>query len=141
MKESMITSLLNKIPSKGIGGDSGIFFRRFTLIKFPFLSVYLHQFFRGDLDRCLHDHPWSFVSIVLCGGYYEHMESGKYWRRPGSILFRRATTAHRVTIRPGTHPYSLVFVGRKWRDWGFYTLSGWKAWRPGWSPICETDEK
>lgn len=41
----------------------------------PFgLSVYLHCFLRSDDDRALHDHPWSYVTVLLFGRYEEHRD-------------------------------------------------------------------
>src|SRR6266478_4256458 len=34
--------------------------------------IYLHHIMRSDYDRAMHDHPWSFKSILLWGGYREH---------------------------------------------------------------------
>jgi hypothetical protein len=124
--------------SKDVGGRSGIFLRRYTLLKSRWFAVYLHRFFRGDADQCLHDHPWWFISIVLCGGYWEAMPDGRHWRRPGSILWRPARTAHRIDLEPGKRTtWSLVITGRKSRDWGFYEPGGWVKWQPDYSPICE----
>lgn len=54
----------------------------------------------------------------------------KRWYRPGSVLFRRSDHAHRVEIdRSKPAPVTLVFVGRRCRDWGFYTRFGWLPWR------------
>lgn len=133
--------LLRRLKSKDIGGDGGIFFRRYTLLKTKRCAIYLHEFFRGDLDRCLHDHPWSFVSVVLKGGYWEVMQDGWHWRPPGSILFRPAETRHRIVLSSAApKTWSLVVVGRVQRAWGFYTLNGWQKWRPNWSPICEENK-
>jgi hypothetical protein len=41
-------------------------------INTRFGGVKLHHILRSDDDRDLHDHPWSFLSIVLKGGYWEH---------------------------------------------------------------------
>jgi hypothetical protein len=38
----------------------------------PF-AVMLHQFHRPDEDRCAHDHPWAFLSLILWGGYWEEV--------------------------------------------------------------------
>jgi hypothetical protein len=127
-------------PVQEIGNHEGVFFFRYTLLRAKLFNIYLHQFIRGDMDRCLHDHPWDFISIVLWGGYWEEMWAGKFWRRPGSILFRRAKTAHRVTLDPGKRAWSLVITGPKVRPWGFWEPSGWVKWKPNYSPICETKE-
>jgi hypothetical protein len=142
--------LLDRLPYFDVGDGKGdTFFRRYDLVKTKFGSIYLHRFFRSDRDRCLHDHPWSFVSIVLRGGYWEEMfykgkdENGiiPYWRRPGSILWRPAKTAHRISINTNKPlPWSLVFVGRRSRSWGFWTVDGWKKWEPGQpNPVCENN--
>ena len=38
---------------------------------YPF-NLYLHHFFRSDLDD-LHDHPWWFATLILKSGYYEEI--------------------------------------------------------------------
>lgn len=152
---SMFKWLLRRLPCKEIGdGKGSAFFRRYKLLDTRWGSAYLHEFLRSDHDRCLHDHPWPFVAIILRGGYWEYTGiafpgDGTYyrndrgniltavsWRRPGSILVRPATFAHRIEIEPGSRPWSLVLVGRKARDWGFHGPGGWVAWRPDYSPAC-----
>jgi hypothetical protein len=136
----LISKFLSRLDRKNIGdGKGNTFFLRYHVFKCRWFSIFLHEFMRSDSDRCLHDHPWPFISIVLRGGYTEQMPDGMHRRRPGSILFRRANAAHRIEIDPDTRPWSLVIVGRKSRDWGFFTLHGWEAWKPGASPICETE--
>ncbi|MHC5537598.1 hypothetical protein ACYOEI_05130 [Singulisphaera rosea] len=137
---SGLRRLIDRIPHFDVGDGRGdIFFRRWKLIPTPWVGIYLHQFFRSDNDRCLHDHPWAFVSVILRGGYWEEMADGRHWRGPGSILVRRAEDAHRIELEPGTRPWSLVFVGRKVRPWGFHTIRGWIPWVKGQpNPVCET---
>lgn len=120
-------------------GAGDVFFRRYDILKSRWGSVYLHEFFRSDKDRCLHDHPWHFLSVVLRGGYWEEMQDGKHWRRAGSVLRRPAATAHRIELDPARKDvWSLVFVTRKVRAWGFLTVDGWRAWESGQGdPICE----
>lgn len=136
----LLRRLIDRLPCQDVGdGKGSIFFLRYTLLKTRWFAVYLHEFYRGDLDRCLHDHPWDFVSVILRGGYWEHVTFGaamlegatfdasvgptsvRFWRKPGSILRRPAEFAHRIELDPDRpHPWSLVFVGRKRRKWGFY---------------------
>lgn len=35
------------------------------------ISIRLHWIHTPDLDRALHDHPWTFLSVVLIGSYTE----------------------------------------------------------------------
>lgn len=122
------------------GLDGNQYLIRWTLVGTPWFSVMLHKFLRSDADRCLHDHPWGFVSVILSGGYYEETPEGKFWRRPGSVLFRPAKWRHRVFLEVRERivggrlfvytvkPWTLVIRGRRSRTWGFWTKNGWMKW-------------
>lgn len=91
----------------------------------------MHNTLRSDAGRDLHDHPWWSISIVLLGGYWEIMPTEqeqpakwdarpettllrgyrRAWRRPGSIVFRRATDRHRLEIPEGGEAWSLFIMG------------------------------
>lgn len=110
-------------------GDHGMLplIVRWTFVKIFGYTVRLHLLLRTDDDRALHDHPWWFVSILLSGGYWEHTPQGRFWRRPGSVLFRGAAFSHRIELeRPAV---SLVICGPRKRDWGFWCPAGWVEWR------------
>jgi hypothetical protein len=138
--------LLDRIRRPIGDGRGDVFFWRYRIFKTPILSMFVHVFERSDKDRCLHDHAWPFVSIILRDGYYEQVGNSwdaprLTWYPPGSVLFRRADHAHRIEIKPGTRPVSLVIVGRKVRDWGFHTIRGWRKWIAGEpNPICSLDD-
>ena len=138
---NLFRRILGRFPSFAIHGEdpADVYMIRHKLIQCPWFNVYLHEFFRGDADRCLHDHPWRFVSIVLAGGYREHLPRGESrWRPVGTVLYRPATFAHRVEVPPGMRTWSLVIVGPRQRQWGFYAASGWRAFVPGtWGNVCE----
>ena len=38
---------------------------------FPF-NIFLHKFLKSDTED-LHDHPWSFTTVILWGGYWEYI--------------------------------------------------------------------
>lgn len=111
------------------GGNGTTFLVRYTLLKTERFAIRLHHFLRSDEDKCLHDHPWPFVSIILRGGYYEETEEGTHWRRRGSVLRRPAEWRHRVLIPYGRHAWTLVITGTECRNWGFWTNEGWRSWR------------
>jgi hypothetical protein len=99
----------------------------------PFGNVYLHKILRSDDDRALHDHPWENRSLVIAGGYWEHVSPiTKFWRGPGSSISRGADAAHRLelpTYRLRPVPcVSLFFTGPKTREWGFHCEGGWRHW-------------
>lgn len=99
--------------------------RWFLIPKNRFLKIYLHKFMRSDEDRALHDHPWSFLSIILRGGYFEISETfeGKKTTlvRNGFAFMR--TEEGRLTIqwpknlsayRPATFNNHLPCAPRVW---------------------------
>jgi hypothetical protein len=97
-------------------------------------NVYVHQFYRSDDDRALHDHPWANCSIVLTGEYTEHtIDAGGIRRRAirkaGDIVVRRARAAHRIELHAG--PCQTLFItGFRTRSWGFHCPEqGWIPWR------------
>lgn len=100
---------------------------RYTLIDCRWFTLKLHHFHRGDSDPDFHDHPWPFVALILCGGYWEHTSRGISWKAPGSLVLHRAADAHRVTMASPT--WTLLLCGKKVRDWGFHTPSGWCRWK------------
>lgn len=135
--------------------DGLLYLVRWRIVQTPWFAVYLHDIFEPDEGRDPHDHPWTFWSLVLRGGYEETI-----WDRPNSIywdenvvrplypgeLYEREVTpyrrrwlpfslhrmdrgqAHRIdTIRPGTK--TLVFTGRRAGGWGFYTPEGFVRWQ------------
>lgn len=111
--------------------------------------VRLHHICTEDRDQHFHDHPFSFWSFVLTGGYcelrprtrgpcfYSPHPFGKYeqveeatsqWRYSGDFAYRHACDRHRIVyVLPDT--WTLVFAGplRQW--WGFYTKVGKIHWR------------
>ncbi len=98
------------------GGFSGVLF-----------NVYVHKFFRSDEDRALHDHPTDNISIILNNGYEEIMCDPKVsfgselqikiQRNPGDIVFRLASTPHRVVVRQGKPSISIFINGPRRRHW------------------------
>ena len=111
----------------------------------------LHHILRSDNDRHLHDHPWTYITVILKGGYWEitgpvspyavadfHPHLAPYlhfdrqrdnwflrrWYGPGSILYRKATHTHRLDVEPGKTCWTLFMMGPWQQTWGFYTEEG-----------------
>ena len=76
---------------------------------FPF-NIFLHKILKSDLGD-LHDHYWSYITVVLRGGYWETTSKGKFWRPPGYIGFRSADHLHRVDLKPNTDTMTLFIPG------------------------------
>lgn len=56
-------------------GSPDVYLRRWCIVKGPLFSIRIHQFLRDDHD-VFHDHPWSFVTLILKGGYWEDRRYG-----------------------------------------------------------------
>jgi hypothetical protein len=121
--KSRLEKLLRRIlPYKEIGWqDIGEVFYRYQIVKSRWFNVYLHQLDAPEWHPVgCHDHPWSFVTILLKGGYLEHHEENYIRRYPGEILYRPASWTHDV-ITPFGRSWSLVITGPKKNNWGFKT--------------------
>lgn len=92
---------------------------------FPGRNVYLHHMVRPDSDRDLHDHPGNYVSVILKGSYFELLKEGHRTWTAGSIALREATTLHRIAALPSGSAWTLFFMGRRQRTWGFLVGALW----------------
>jgi len=116
-------------------GDKSPYISRWVIRRVSGVQVALHKTDRSDDDRARHDHVGWNISIVLRGGYWEHLSDGVVkWRGPGSIIFRRATTLHRLELPLKNGEYQTSwslwirgpFRKSKRREWGFMTKEhGW----------------
>lgn len=100
-------------------GDS-VYMRRWRFLNTPWFGIRLHHIIRSDYDRELHDHPFTFLSIILRGGYTEFRpthdmkdvvvggfllgrstlpETTERWHGPLSFIFRRAEDLHRLELK------------------------------------------
>lgn len=97
------------------------------------IAVRIHVIHRSDNDRYLHDHPWDFMTIILRGGYYEVQGAQDgfvaCWHYPGTVLFRRATTFHRLVLEPGAKAVTLFITFRQRQGWGFLVDNRKVPWR------------
>jgi hypothetical protein len=142
-------------PDLIIGPPSDPYLYRWHLVKLFGFQLALHKMIRDDDDRALHDHRSWNISLVLRGGYFEVKRvywpfrrggmlghewkrdaAGRIfldvtlWRRPLSLIFRDATTPHRLMLAyPGRTSWSLWLRGPSVREWGFHCPKGWRHWR------------
>lgn len=116
-----------------IGRPGDVYLWRLCIFTCPWFSVKLHRIMRADETRDLHDHPWTFLSIVLFGWYREELTC-----RPGERMrprrkvggwrrfnFKRAEDLHTITYVSRRPVWTLVFTGPRRRNWGFLTPDGW----------------
>jgi hypothetical protein len=113
-------------------GD-GPYLTRLNIVQTPLFSIMLHWIHRPDPQPDMHDHPVSFLSIVLRGWYREQVPFGRIIdvRRIKTVKwfnFKRATDAHCI-IDVKSPLITLVITGPVRREWGFYTSNEWVPWR------------
>lgn len=113
--------------------DTG-YITRLHVLKTPWFAICLHWLNGPDPEPFLHDHPVTFLSLILRGGYAEKRRIGT-----GPLHYRihrwcnvvRASLLDRhtiVAVEPKT--VTLAFMGPGKRTWGFHTRDGWTAWKP-----------
>lgn len=126
-KVSAETFVIKGCEAYGEGERESPYLTRWRILplKCP-VGLYLHWFHRSDGGREMHDHPWSYVSIILWRGYYEVTPNGRRRFYPGMILRRPATHVHRVELVDDNPAITLVMRGRYVREWGFHMpREGW----------------
>lgn len=114
-----------KVVIQSLRGKNNPQFIRYVLFRTPWGGVQIHKWLRPDEDRHTHNHPRAFWTFVLRGGYEEivapylglRWEVGSQHRVP---LWRK----HRVTKLLRVPTWTLVIVGPKRQDWGFFTEDG-----------------
>lgn len=108
------------------------FITRLHLIKTPWFAICLHWIRKPDPEPYLHDHPVSFLSIILRGWYEEYrLKSGfsrPYLRRWWNWIRATPDDCHSID-RCAPHTLTLCFMGPKTRKWGYHTPDGWVYWR------------
>ena len=115
MFESRKKLLLDRGPSWPDYDKAEPFMVRYYLLFrrrpkwFPF-NILIHKILKSDLGD-LHDHYWSYITIILKGGYWETNENGTFWRGPGYIGFRKASDRHSLKIPDGKPAWTLLLAG------------------------------
>jgi hypothetical protein len=97
-------------------------------INFYFFSLRIHHWFSSDDNRAFHDHPNSFLTVVLSGSYTDVNPHGREEMCRGKIKYRPALHKHTVEVSKGGC-WTFVIFGRKVRSWGFWVRNGEKFMR------------
>ncbi len=106
---------------------------RLHVLKTPWFAICLHWIQKPDREPWLHDHPVSFLSIILRGGYaeYRRRSDGRLRLLVHTLFnFIRAseTDVHRIVLTRA-NTLTLCFMGPKTREWGFHMPEGWVGWK------------
>lgn len=137
--------LFRRFYIDGRGRCPGRYLVRWPLLKFPKwmksmdgAGIYLHKFYGSDWSEDFHDHPKTFISIGLWGSYVdEHYGEGFHYGEPVKVVRTRyrapwirrfgALHTHRLVVE-SPPVWTLVIVLPAWREWGFWTPTGWIPW-------------
>ena len=122
----MILRLLDKLGRKKLVLDRGLshpdyknakpWMNRYYLLFrhrprwFPF-NIILHEMLDDDHGEGVHSHLCPYITIILCGGYWETLKDGKHWRSTGYIGLRSANNLHRVDLKSDSKPLTLFIPG------------------------------
>lgn len=49
----------------------GTYMKRYWFIVTPWFKMRVHEILRSDREFHLHSHPWTFITLILFGGYWE----------------------------------------------------------------------
>lgn len=116
------------IPCK----DGLVYLVRLRIFQFPWFGIYLHDIHEDDGERSHHNHPWSFISIVLRGRYVERVCEDPVGapaitrdrvHERFSVHRMGRTSAHRI-IQASSGLKTLILVGPREASWGFFEDDG-----------------
>lgn len=121
--------------------DGQVYLDRWGIQHARIGGVLLHRMDAPDPGLDLHDHPWTFISIVLKGSYIEERADTRnapaiaafngeqrgiiVGRRRGSARRMRLDECHRITHLGSRTVWTLVLHGPRRRKWGFYLAEGY----------------
>lgn len=111
---------------------------RLHVLKTPWFAICLHWLNKPDPEPYLHDHPVSFLSLILRGGYSEKRSinfgpSKIVTHRWFNLVKAHVNDRHTIVeVKPKT--LTLALMGPKTREWGFHKETGpdssiWVYWK------------
>jgi hypothetical protein len=101
---------------------------RLHVLKTPWFAICLHWFNKPDPEPFDHDHPVTFLSLILRGSYTEQ-RNGKLKRRRWFNFIRASSNDQHTIVGLHGKPLTLCFMGPKTREWGFHDPKGWIGWK------------
>lgn len=121
---------------------------RWTLFDIGILKAMIHYFPPEATDPDPHDHPRSFVTLLLRGAYMDKSWEQVSWKdrqeagyhipvngvlthdflTTGSFRYRPAEHTH-ITETGSQGAWSIVVMGRLVRPWGFMRQGRWWPWK------------
>lgn len=117
---------LFKTVKKIISKEGVLHFKRFAIIECKYFNIYVHTILQADKDLHLHDHPWSYTSIVLKGELVEQTRGNKFTNlKLFDVIERDAEESHKIFELKTPSVTTLFFTGPRKRDWGYWVKGKW----------------
>lgn len=110
---------------ENLGREDCPYMKRWVL-NLGLFSIRLHHWYRSDDDRHMHDHPWSFLGLVLKGSYDDITSNGSVTLKAGKLFYRKAKHLHYVKVPKGRDCWTLLLTGPVIRKWGFQVGDKWR---------------
>jgi len=119
-----------------------MYLARIRVVQTPWFGIYIHRIGTPDSRKVLHSHPWPFVSFLLRGEYTEMVPDPGFYdgqgdfgnpvfveyavpRRVRFINVKRFNKSYHWIDEIHRDPvWTLVFVGRRKRTWGYLEPDG-----------------
>ncbi len=108
-------------------GTQELYLRRFYIIRRGRFKLFLHNLRLPDDVADLHDHPWSFNTFCVSGGYLEELPNKTRTLKFGRYFRNKSTHLHRI-VSVSKQTWTLVHTGPATKSWGFYTKNGFVPW-------------
>lgn len=117
-------AFMERFEVPNLDNPTETYLSRLRIIQTPWFALYLHRMDGPDSRPTLHDHPWSFVSLVLRGGYVErrldtHNMQVNEAHRVRWVNRMRTHDAHAITRLLRVPTWTFLFVGPRRRTWGY----------------------
>lgn len=115
--------ILDRFVIPNLDNPDELYLTRWRLIETPWFGLFLHRFDGPDSRPVFHDHPWSFVSLLVRGGYVEHRlnlhDRTVKVRQINHLNVMRRDDAHFIDHLLRTPSWSVLLVGKRRRTWGY----------------------
>lgn len=124
---NLFTKMIRKIfLVKEIESQTGeVHFRRYRLLNTPWFEIYIHHIMKSDEDDDMHDHPFSFKSLILSGAYrelcklypnFDVLITNEY--NVGDVISHCGEDIHKITLLT-KEVWTLVIASKRYRMWGY----------------------
>lgn len=141
LRNKLLYRLTSRMRRRDIEINDAPYLERYYVGQLFGVTFYLHRFLRGDGERHLHNHPWTWGrALVLTGGYIEeyatdvcpHAHSSgmitalrkvRFWNKVDAADIHRISCVQPETWTLFFHgPRATVNLGMvsKLKGWGFF---------------------